>query len=139
MLKHRCNVLRLNQEASSGSPVYGYQPLLGSDGQPLVLRCFLDLNFIRQGKDPQWTAEAGRPMDRTGVWFGLAGAPIKSGDRIKMVKGPTGTFEVQGAIDPAWTPSEEHHVEVGVQEVASQRTRAAETATGFDGRGGVRA
>lgn len=139
MLRHRCHLIRLNQEAESGSPVYGWNPVLGSDGQPLVLQCFLDLNYIRQGKDPQWTPETGRTMDRTGVWFGLPGAPIKSGDRIQMTVGPPGTFEIQGAIDQAWTPRKLHHVEAGVVEVAAQRTRATEIASPYDGRGGTRA
>lgn len=130
MLKHRCQLMRLNQEAGPGSPVFGYQPVLGTDGQPLVVKCFLDLNFIRQGKDPQWTPEAGRPMDRTGVWFGPSTTPVKSGDRIKMTKGPVGTFEIQSALDEAWTPSDLHHLEIGVKEVAAQRTRAAQSAQG---------
>jgi hypothetical protein len=125
MLRHRCQLLRLDQEPVSGSPVFGYQLVTGEDGQPLTLRCYLDLNYIRQGKDPQWSPEAGRATERSGVWFGEAGAPIRFGDRIKMLSGPLGTFEVASAIDESWTPALMHHLEIGVQEVAQQRTRAS--------------
>ena len=130
MLRHRCQLLRLDQEATVGSPIFGYQPLLADDGSPLQLRCFLDLNYIRQGKDPLWTPEAGRPTDRTGVWFGLPSAPVHFGDRIKMTVGPLGTFEIESAIDESWTPTAEHHLEIGVKEVAAQRTRATITPQG---------
>lgn len=126
LLKHRCNVLRLTQTSVDGSPQHVWNGLTDDAGNPLVLRCFLDLDYLRKGKDEYWVAEAGRPQDRTGVWFGLPDAPIKSGDRIAMIKGPTGTFEIQGAIDEAWQPAQRHHLEIGVIEVAASRARAAE-------------
>lgn len=120
LLKHRCIILRLVETAQDGSPVFEWQPITQADGTTQV-RCFLDLNFIRRGKDPIWTPEAGRPSDRSGVLF--ITTPVKSGDRIQMVKGPAGMFEIQGAVDEAWTPSAQHHLEIGVKEVAVQIAR----------------
>jgi hypothetical protein len=95
MLKHRCRVLSMSESSEDGVPVIGWD-YVRTNGQPAEYRCFLDLNFIRRGKDPQWTPEAGRPADRTGVFF---------------------------AFDEAWTPSVRHHIEIGVIEVASQMAR----------------
>lgn len=124
LLKHRCQILRMSETAEDGVPVLGWSPLADDQDQPLTFRCFLDLNFIRRGKDPQWTPEAGRPADRSGVFFGQGSIPLRSGDRIKMTRGPAGTFEAQGAFDEAWTPCERHHIEIGVVEVAGQIARA---------------
>jgi len=126
MLRHRCHILRLVETTNDGSPVHSWETVTET-----AIRCFLDLNFIRKGKDPIWTQEAGRPQDRSGVWFALNDAPIKSGDRIKMVKGPTGTFKVEGALDEAWRPTDLHHLEIGVQEVPPPRARF--TGGGSDG------
>jgi hypothetical protein len=117
LLKHRCTVLELIETSDDGSPVTSYQP------KAFEVRCFLDLNFIRRGKDPMWTAEAGRPADRTGVLFLSPAAPIVSGDRILMTTGPAGTFSIEGAIDEVWRPGSIHHLEVGVVEVATQIAR----------------
>lgn len=113
MLQHRCNVLGL-VELETG---------VTWEVKSENIRCFLDLNFIRRGKDPMWTPEAGRPADRSGVLFLLGDAPIKSGDRILMTKGPSGMFSIEGAIDEAWQPFAKHHIEVGVLEVATQMQR----------------
>jgi len=115
-LKHRCHVLRLVETNQDGSPVHAWEQVTETP-----IRCFLDLTFIRHGKDPHWTPEAGRAADRNGVWFGLNDAPVRPGDRVKMTKGPTGVFEVDGAYDEAWRPTELHHIEVGVKEVPPVR------------------
>jgi hypothetical protein len=112
-----------------GSPVVAWGPVsypVGHEheGDPIPYRCFLDLTFLRRGKDPQWTPEAGRPADRSGVFFALGDIPLKAGHRIKMVKGHTGIFETSGSFDEAVTPHQRHHIEVGVSEVAAMRTRA---------------
>lgn len=129
MMKHRCQILKLQESMEDGSPVVSWVPVSYPFGheqanQPIVYRCFLDLTFLRKGKDPQWTPEAGRPADRTGVFFSLSDVPLKAGDRIEMVKGPTGIFEIAGAFDEAVTPSKSHHLEIGVSEVATLLTRA---------------
>jgi hypothetical protein len=119
LLKHRCNVIGLVTTADDGSPVTVWQQ------KATDIRCFLDLSFIRKGKDPYWSESAGRPTDRTGVLFLMGDAQIKAGDRIIMTRGPSGSFSIEGAIDETWTPSARHHLEVGVKEVATQLARGA--------------
>jgi hypothetical protein len=114
MLKHRCTLLELRESFVNGVPSSTWVEVA------TAVRCFLDLNFLRKGKDPMWTPEAGRPGDRSGVCFLADSAPIKSGMRIKMTKGPTGTFLIEGAVDEAWQPTKRHHFEVGVIEVPKQ-------------------
>lgn len=137
MLAHRAKILELTQSEINGYPVHQWkpvqtqaldpstdEPLFDEDGEPvmidLVVPCFLDLNFIRKGKDPVWTPEAGRASDRSGVGFFRGDAPLTAASRIQMVKGPEGTFSVEMAVDEAWTPNRKHHLEVGVTEVAKQ-------------------
>ena len=114
MLKHRCILMELQEGFVNGVPTMRWEEVATN------VKCFMDLNFLRKGKDPMWTAEAGRPSDRTGVCFVEGGAPVKSGMRLKMTKGPTGTFLVEGAVDEAWQPTKRHHLEIGVTEVPSQ-------------------
>jgi len=114
MLKHRCTVLRLQEAMVNGMPIYDWVPVRTN------VPVFLDLNFVRLGKDPTWTPEAGRPTDRAGVGFFLGTAPIRNGDQIIMTKGPTGRFSLEAAVDEAWRPSSKHHLEVSVKEVSSQ-------------------
>lgn len=130
MLKHRCQVLRMSESSVDGVPVLGFAPVTDDFHIPQVYRCYLDLTFIRRGKDPQWTPEGGRPADRTGVLFADGTMPLRSGDRVLMTKGPTGTFQAEGAFDEAWTPQGLHHIEVGVIEVAGQIARAQFTQRG---------
>lgn len=87
------------------------------------VRCFLDLNFIRSGKDPVWTPETGRRSDRSGVLFVLGDLVVSSGMRVRMTRGPSGTFLIEGALDEVWRPTDKHHVEIGVVEVPSQITK----------------
>ena len=114
MLRHRCTVYRLQETIQSGLPVYDWVAVRTN------VPVFLDLNFVRLGKDPTWTPEAGRPTDRSGVGFFLGNAPIRNGDQIVMTKGPAGRFSLEAAVDEAWRPSAKHHLEVSVKEVASQ-------------------
>lgn len=127
MLKQRCTILELVETIDDGAPNVAWQ--VKAENVP----CLLDLNFIRKGKDPMWTPEGGRPADRSGVIFFLGDAPIQSGDRILMTKGPAGTFSTEGAFDEAWTPKGRHHIEIGVLEVASQRARGAYSQQGGSG------
>lgn len=114
MLQHRCSVKRLTEGEVDGIATASWSTVASN------VRCFLDLNFLRNGKDPVWSPEAGRRADRTGVLFASSSASIQPGDRIIMTKGPVGTFEVQSAVDEAWRPSSMHHVELGVIEVQRQ-------------------
>jgi hypothetical protein len=118
LLKHRGDLLDLDQQFVNG--VARTEWVAYASG----LKCFLDLQYVRFGKDPLWTPEAGRASDRTGVLF-LLGKPglnveVRSGMRFKTTKGPAGTFLIEGAVDEVWRPTAKHHIEVGVTEVPSQ-------------------
>lgn len=83
-------------------------------------RCFLDLQFIRKGRDPQWTPEAGRPSDRSGVAFFGPRSKVRVGDRLRVLKGrgPAGTYMVEGAFDTVYNGrGKVHHIEAGIKEV----------------------
>lgn len=121
LLKQRCRLLELNETNVDGLVSHVWTVVTGGDN----VRCFLDLNYIRKGKDPIWTPEAGRATDRTGVLFLAPTAPVRSGQRVEMLIGPSGTFSIEGAVDEAWTPKKKHHLEVGVQEVGSVLAKGA--------------
>jgi hypothetical protein len=113
MLAHRCSLIDSRETSVDGSSVYSWVTVATD------IPCFLDLSFIRKGKDAQWVEAAGRPKDRTGVIFFKGTAPVKSGMRIEITRGPSGMFSIEGALDEAWTPRRKHHLEFGVIEVAS--------------------
>lgn len=117
LLRHRGSLLRLEEQFINGTPVHRWVEVEKN------VRCFLDLNFVRLGKDPTWTPEAGRPTTRTGVGFFLPRAPLVSGMRIRMTRGPAGTFAIGGAVDEAWEPQRKHHLEVSVSEVPGMLER----------------
>lgn len=117
MLKHRCSLMELQSTFVDGVPRTTWVAVATG------VSCFLDLNFLRRGKDPMWTPDAGRVMDRSGVLFVKGTAPVKSGQRVVMTKGPSGTFLIEGAVDEVWRPSSKHHIEVGVTEVPTQITK----------------
>ncbi len=120
----RAEVLRMTATMSHGSPTVDWNKVdviidarLGVSGE---LMCWLDLNFLRPGKDAPPPVVAGRALDRIGVMFFSATDRLKSGDRIRCLSGPvTGTFEIRNNPDPAisfrTTP---HHFEVQIIEVA---------------------
>jgi hypothetical protein len=113
LLVHRATLLRLQESNVDGALASTWQPIRTA----LALR--IDLSFSRRGKDPDWIAQAGRPSDRTGVAFFPKGSDVRPGDRIRVTKGPAGVFELQGSKDHVQGHlGDEHHIEVGVQEVA---------------------
>ncbi len=112
MLKHRGRIYRLKETEVNGYSTMQWVELSGT------IACFLDLNFLRPGKDPGWTPAAGRVAVRAGVMFTKARDGVRSGDRIQMVRGPSGVFQVDGAVDVAWRPTSHHHNELSVKEVA---------------------
>lgn len=82
-----------------------------------AIRCRLDLNFLRPGKDVPQAYEAGVAPDRIGVMFTYAGLPLKAGDRIVTVSGPvTGIFDIKTIPDVALDYSSGHHIEVQIVE-----------------------
>lgn len=125
LLKHRCDIYDHQTRDKDGVPLTKYFKLNDSP-----VKCRLDLNFIRQGRDSRWVDVAARPQDRAGTLFideeilSRHGIQIKSGMRISMVRGPKGTFQMQGAIDEAWGESDLHHYEIGVIEVSTLSKRS---------------
>lgn len=110
LLVHKCKVQRNEIDLSSGSAEMTWRTVHPNTS------LFLDLMFLRQGRDPVWTPEAGRAATRVGVAFFKHNAPIQNGDRIVMTKGPAkgSIFTLEMAIDEAWTPSRLSHLEVYV-------------------------
>lgn len=113
LLKHRCTIYRLEASQTDGMSAQAWSPVATN------VPCFIDLQYIRMGKDPMWTPEAGRPSERTGVMFLLPPVPVHSGDRFIITRGPAGSFSIEGADDIVWTPGYFHHREVGVKEIGS--------------------
>jgi hypothetical protein len=121
LLVHRVTVKRGAQTDIDGVPSYDWRD--ASTGVP----CRVDLSFVRSGKDPlQWTPEAGRAKDRTGVAFFLPTADVMVGDRIVVTRGPSGTFLVEGTFEEILgRHGRVHHIELGIKEVAAARARGS--------------
>lgn len=93
-------------------------------GVPGELKCRLDLNFVRPGKDQPSPLVAGRSVDRVGLLICDYTPNLMAGDRIKMIGGPiTGTFELKANPDGAIDFSKVHHLEVQVSEVSPSATK----------------
>jgi hypothetical protein len=119
LLTHRCTVKRGETTVVDGVAAYTWKIVKTG------VRCRVDLTFIRMGKDPQWSPEAGRSPDRTGVAFFFPDAPVKVGYRFTMTAGGIeGTFEIQD-IDHTQGTRRTHHLECGIQEVPGPIARAA--------------
>lgn len=125
LLTHRATLMTTETTVVDGVQSYVWVPVKSN------VRCRLDLQYIRSGKDPQWTPEAGRPVDRAGVAFFESGEPVKVGQRLVITKGPIGTYLVGGddlgAVDEVFLGrgSHVHHLEVGVKEVPGPIAAAA--------------
>lgn len=91
-----------------------------------ALRCRLDLNFVRPGKDAIPAPNAGVAPDRVGLMLTSAKAKLKAGDRIVAIpnragKTPVeGTFEIRVVPDVALGMTDAHHIEVQIVEVAQK-------------------
>lgn len=125
LLKHRCTVQRNELDLSTGSAELTWTDI--KENVP----CFIDLMFLRSGRDPVWSPEAGRAAPRAGVAFFHAKAPIRNGDRIVVTTGPQGTFTLEMSIDEARSPSRLAHLEVFVHGLPAQLDIP------YDERGGV--
>ena len=94
------------------------------------LKCRLDMNFIRQGKDLPEAPVAGRAPDHIGVMFTYPYAPIKAGDRLVAIPNERnripvpGTFEIRQMPDIAIDFFDQHHIEVQVIETGQELTDA---------------
>jgi len=113
LLTHRMTVKHLEIFDVDGIPAMDWRTV--STGE----HCRVDLSFIRSGKDPQWTPEAGRPADRTGVLYVMPASKAKVGDRLVFTLGPRGTFLVEGVFEEILgRKGTVDHLEIGIREVA---------------------
>lgn len=113
LLKMRCRILEFTQSQQDGMTYQSWTPIFGGD----KVHCFLDLGFIRAGKDPVWTPDTNTAQNRSGVLFLPPNCKANPGNRIQMLRGPGGTFEITSSLDEAWRPDKLHHLECFVQEV----------------------
>lgn len=113
LLGHRVTIYRLTQGDVDGQTSYTWDIVATN------VPAFVDTSFIRIGKDPTWTEEAGRSPDRSGVAFFKYAANVNPGDRVQVTRGPAGQFEIISK-DPVWAPTRASHVECGIAEVSSQ-------------------
>jgi hypothetical protein len=125
-------VERMDLVVTDGDAVMDYAQ--ATDEDPALdamlqfLKCRLDMNFIRQGKDLPPAPVAGRAPDRIGVMFTYPYAPIKAGDRIIAIENEQGEIPVVGTFEIRYIPDEavgfasRHHIEVQIIEVGQALT-----------------
>lgn len=119
-------VERMQLVVTDGTPEMSWAQ--ATDPDPTVnfalgfLKCRIDLNFIRQGKDIPLVAVAGKAPDRTGLLLCASDAPIKAGDRIVTIPNEygempiVGTFDIKAIPDQAIDWAGAHHIEVQIVE-----------------------
>lgn len=84
------------------------------------VRCRLEVNFYRPGKDVMLPVQAGRAPDRVGVYWVDPGTDFRPGDHLECVSGPVeGFWRVGTKPDVALSMSSLHHLEGQVVEVHS--------------------
>jgi len=86
------------------------------------VRCRLDLNFLRPGKDIAPAPVAGKAPDRIGLMFCSQYTPIQAGDRIVTIPNAagqepvSGTFEIRVIPDVVVGYTASHHLEIQILE-----------------------
>jgi hypothetical protein len=101
-----------------GVPEMSWSTVSGGES----VRCRLDLNFMRPGKDIAPAPVAGKAPDRIGIMFCSSDTPIRAGDRIVAIPGYDGTTPVSGTFEVRVVPDQvvgfsfAHHIEVQVIE-----------------------
>jgi hypothetical protein len=120
LLRHRATIKRNTVVAVDGVSSYSWRNI------QTEVPCRVDLSYIRRGKDPQWSPEAGRVQDRTGVAFFMPDAQVTTGDRIVLTSGGVaGTFLVDGTVEEILgNRGGVHHLEVPLAEVPGPLARA---------------
>lgn len=102
----------------NGMPKTGWTVVAGGER----VRCRLDLNFLRPGKDIAPAPVAGRAPDRIGLMFCSSHAPIRAGARVVTIPNDQGlmpvegTFEIRVIPDLAQGFSMPHHMEIQILE-----------------------
>lgn len=87
-------------------------------GSPGEMKCRLDLQYLRPGKDAPQPIQAGVAPDRVGLLFCLPSLELKAGQVLKCVSGPVmGTFMLKAVPDIAVGFGAAHHIECQVYEI----------------------
>lgn len=109
------HIERLRRSIVNGAAQTSWVPV--TDPQLAYIRCRLDLNFLRPGKDQPAPYVAGTAPDRIGIMF-VGILPIRAGDRFVADSGPVeGTFEIRSTPDVAITARPTgHHMEIQIIE-----------------------
>jgi hypothetical protein len=109
------HIERLQRTIVNGAAQTRWVPV--TDPKLTAIKCRLDLNFLRPGKDQPPPFEAGKAPDRIGLMF-CNPLPIRAGDRIVADSGPvTGTFEIRSTPDMTITMRPVgHHLEIQIIE-----------------------
>jgi hypothetical protein len=111
-------VERMGLTQVDGVATMDWSPVDGGE----YVRCRLDLNFLRPGKDIAPAPVAGKAPDRIGLMFCSSDAPIRAGDRVVAIPGDdgtvpvSGTFEIRVIPDLAMGFSAPHHMEIQILE-----------------------
>lgn len=126
-------VERVGMSVEDGVATMGYTQAIDDDpalsAMLEYLRCRIDMNFIREGKDALPAIVAGRAPDRVGVLFTYSYAPLRAGDRLVAIENERGTIPVPGAFEIRSMPdvaigfSDGHHIEVQVIETGQELTQ----------------
>lgn len=119
-------VEELSLTMENGRPSTGWVQAHSDDPQMDALlarlKCRLDLNFVRPGKDILPAVNAGKAPDRIGVLFTYGYAPLKAGQRVVAIEDDygrilvDGTFEIRVIPDKALDYFGAHHIEVQILE-----------------------
>lgn len=102
----------------NGVPTTGWSTVPGGER----VRCRLDLNFLRPGKDIPQAPVAGKAPDRIGLMFCDSDTPVRAGDRIVTIPGDDGaepvkgTFEIRVIPDVVVGYAWAHHLEIQILE-----------------------
>lgn len=111
-------VERMGLTASGGVASMDWTVVPGGE----YVKCRLDLNFLRPGKDIAPAPVAGKAPDRIGLMFCSNGTPIKAGDRIVTIPNDSGQMPVEGTFEIRVIPdtvvgySAAHHIEIQILE-----------------------
>ncbi len=130
-MEHLFNsVVKVQRPETTQNPdgVAGTQRVDVTTGGLNHVKCRLDLQFIRPGKDAPSPINAGGAQDRYGVLFCRADVPLRAGDYLVCIPNSAGklpvegTFEIKSIPDKAMDFSDAHHIEVLVFEVTQDLT-----------------
>lgn len=93
-----------------------------------AMRCRLDLQFLRPGKDTPSAVVAGAIPDREGIMFCSNDPRLTAGMQIETINDRrgkqvvVGVFEIKEMPDVALDYADAHHIEVKIIETVQQKT-----------------